>query len=162
VASEARQLERNAVHEAGHVIAARAAGVRVVRVVADSDGGLTSFAGPLGLDLDEVRIRVAGAVAETLAFGGSEPHSDGRSDRVEAERAAFAVAGDLAGVDELLASVRSEVRGLLFDRWGDVGRVAKALIDRGALTAEDLEQPQPRPEATSFLSSFRPGRGPNE
>jgi hypothetical protein len=84
------------------------------------------------------RIFLAGAVGERLAFGNVDRRSS-RSDRAAADRSCFAETGTIEATDELLATVRSEVRALLVEHWSDVERVARLLIDRGSLTAEDLD-----------------------
>jgi hypothetical protein len=117
--SKARALERHSIHEAGHVVLARSLGVAVTEVSIDADGGVTRFARDLSRDLTEVKIRLAGRAAETLAFAsGGGGRRTCRSDRVHAERAAYEITRDLSGVNQLLLATHEEVRGVLSDKWG--------------------------------------------
>jgi hypothetical protein len=137
--SKARALERHSIHEAGHVVLARSLGVAVTEVSIDADGGVTRFARDLSRDLTEVKIRLAGRAAETLAFAsGGGGRRTCRSDRVHAERAAYEITRDLSGVNQLLLATHEEVRGVLSDKWGDVETIARALIGRGSLDASDI------------------------
>lgn len=117
--------------------------------------GLTRIARPPDDLLLDVFWAVAGAVGESLAFGG--PREVEGLDRVNADCAAFDLTGTLDRTDELVRDAKSFVREQLADRWLFVEECAIRLLEKrnGQLNAAELaELPLPplfviRPESIS-------------
>jgi hypothetical protein len=132
-------VERNSIHESGHVVAARALGIEVSDVRISETGGLTNLPGLMADPVREVAVRAAGEVAEVLAFGS--PHADAassREDRAFAYQAAFEATRDAGDAIRLEHDSRAFVRELLSDRWVDVEHVALALLERGQLSGAQV------------------------
>jgi hypothetical protein len=126
---------RTAAHEAGHACVCLALGVGVKRMTL-SPGRTTLMDDPSPRDC--LYIKLAGAAAETIAFGAYDEEST-RSDRVDADREAFDLTHDLDATDALVREAMVEVTDLLRERWTAVRRVSLMLMRHpNTLTAADL------------------------
>ncbi|MFO0843262.1 MAG: hypothetical protein U0797_12845 [Gemmataceae bacterium] len=130
-------LRRAAWHEAGHVVAARAVGIRVRSVEVGTRGGATHFALPPRMTPDAafrlLVLAVAGEQAERLRFGRDcgEPWPGAwEGDR----EIAYDLAGPAAGVAEgldpptAIRLAKADARAILRDDWPSVRRVARRLM----------------------------------
>lgn len=159
--AEVRALDRSAVHEAAHAVVACGFGhpLESVRI---RPTGLTTLA---SLDRwqpgQELYFRLAGSVAEEIAFGSGELLG---SDRGWVDRIADRMTGGtLDEIDGLIEAGRTVVRKLLGEYWSDLERLAAALLTHGSLTgarvAELLDQPSPtRPKLQLVKGWTRDGR----
>jgi hypothetical protein len=135
--SDAAQIERVAIHEAGHAVAALALGLEVHAV--HLAGRVTLRRHSPSEPADLLLFYLSGVEAERLAFG-SPPPGGCKLDTYAARRAGFEMIGDLTATDALVESSQSQVRQLLSDRWLDVDRVALALLTgTGTLSGAELE-----------------------
>lgn len=101
-----------------------------------SPGRTTLGSAPTSWDC--LRFKLGGAAAEIIAFGEYDEAST-RSDRVDADREAWDLTGDLDATDALVREAMVEVTDLLRDRWTAVRRVSILLMRHlNTLTAADL------------------------
>ena len=136
-------LQRVALHEAGHAVTALALGAAVRDVLVSETGGLVRHRWPMADPKVEVLTLLAGEAAEFLGWGFLDDPASSRQDRVWAEQAAYdAMDGDLESSSALLRSSRAALAEFLFDRdhWNAVEAVALALIRRGRLTGDELDE----------------------
>jgi hypothetical protein len=129
-------LERGALHEAAHVLAARLAGVRVSRATLTREEGQTALEGfdaaPL---VERVGIGLAGALAEELAGYGTEAADDDLRRVVRLLLDECASNADALRVAEC-AAARVELR--LRAHWGAVEKAAGWLQRCTTLDADAL------------------------
>lgn len=135
--NEVSDVERIAIHEAGHAVVAIALGLEVYSV--DITTRLVILRRHSTLDpAKAVLWHLAGPAAESLAFGVIDEEG-ATVDRATARQEAFGVTLDLDSRDALVESSWTDIRKLLAARWLDVERVALALLEgRGRLTGDEL------------------------
>ena len=167
VGDDPPSIERTAVHEAGHVVMARAVGLTVWSVMIGTAGGGATTLSRLSRDLsphDDILWRLAGPAAESLAFGAFDAQG-ARSDRVHADLSAFDLTGDVDATDELVDACWPDVRDLLSDHWAAVEGVALSLLDgSGTIQGEQLRvliagAPVAQVDAARLHRERRPGGG---
>ena len=147
-----------AVHEAGHVAAARRFDWRVVFTRIIGDGGLTRDAPPwLRAQQRSARegilISLAGPLADERLLAVTLP-ADGRYDQMRSAAKDLLKAGIPAGCEtDMTTAYRDavrlqvplpelmvEARALVAARWGEIERVARVLYERGDLNAAGVRE----------------------
>jgi hypothetical protein len=140
---------RTAIHEAAHIIAAHELGLPVYSAQIGRRRGFASIAGLRGIDANwhhcgdyragdtriiinaELQICLAGPIGQAI-HDGSEHGCEGDEQMIDQVRQRFGV------TDARMKRLKRRTRSLLLDHWGDVIRLAAALLDAGALERGEI------------------------
>lgn len=149
----------DAAHEAGHAVVALLLGleVRSATIVGGpwQSSSSVELADPeAGTAEHRCMVRLAGRQA-LVAFGDLEvPTAELGCRRDELEAHAYAVeiaSGDQAQARQVLGELRRQVDDILLEHRNELGRVCIALLERGTLSANELDEIA----AAGTVSSFR-------
>lgn len=126
-------LRSVSIHEAGHIVTARALGVpcNEAAIISDADGYSTSGA---AAPEQKLMVCLGGPLAEMRACGAVTDSAVGGDLKM------IATYARRCGVnDRHIEALRHKVRTLLFQHWDKVEAVAAALAKHGTLSGADID-----------------------
>ena len=152
-----KRLSAIAHHEAGHVVAAHAAGRAIQDVcvsatpLENGEYGKSRHVNPLfGQDIPDGDLRLTEMGTWELKISLAGPEAEKRvdparkapaSDLAEQKRILSCISNlSQVEIDEYVRNVKSETRQLVTDKWTAIERVAAALIERGSLSGDQVVQ----------------------
>jgi hypothetical protein len=174
-ATAARAREKaTAYHEAGHAVACYCLGVKVksATVVPDKDQGTHGHArhenmfrgldpeidlsGRVRLQMErKIIISLAGVAAQRRYSRQSWRSHHGRSDFRAAADLALRIGGDGDGANRFLRWLELQTDRLVENRWQDIERVARALLERRILTGSEIVEIIEGEEGAAFKKSMK-------